>query len=84
MQIEIPSEAESRLKELAVAAGFGDDVQGYVLHCSLDVSADGATAGAVLPREKWKTEFDALLASLPKRDTHMDDSRESIYRGQGE
>jgi hypothetical protein len=38
----------------------------------------------MLPRETWKAEFEALLASVPNRDTRLDDSRESIYRGCGE
>jgi hypothetical protein len=84
VQIEIPRNVELRLKKLAAAAGFGDDVQRYMLHCSLDAGEEPASAGAMLPRDTWKAEFDALLATLPKRDTHLDDSRESIYRGRGE
>ena len=89
MQIEIPDDATARLKALAVAAGFGENVQQYVLHRSLEpqlaeVSQQDEKAGVMLPRDTWKAEFDALVGGFPKRDTHLDDSRESIYRGRGE
>ena len=40
MQIQIPKEAEAHLKSLAAEAGFGKDVQQYVLHRSLGSDLD--------------------------------------------
>jgi len=85
MQIDIPRDAELQLRALATAAGFGEDVRGFVMHRCLEAAeAHVGSEGTMLPRDKWKAEFEALVASFPKRDTRMDDSRESIYRGRGE
>ena len=80
MQIEIPEADLPQLMALAEAAGFGDDVQNYILHRSLAEEQNGPSSNApkqpdvMLPRDKWKAEFDALLAGIPRRNTTLYDS----------
>ena len=62
------------------AADVGLDLSNYILRVveeDLDVQSDSEYAD--LPYDKWKIQFDAWIASHQHRNSHVDDSRESIY-----
>jgi hypothetical protein len=45
---------------------------------------EAATTPTNKSAEQWVADWRAFLASQPKRELHVDDSRESIYEGCGE
>ena len=85
MDLHLPPEIESSLRQHAAMAGM--DVEQFAIKAiqtgiaSKEIADDDVEP---IPKSTWSAEFHAWLASIPKRQTRVDDSRESIYEGRGE
>ena len=82
LDLKIPSEAESRLREHAAAAG--QDLETFVLQA---VAEKLASIEDILPAKNgtdWKSKLHACIDLHPVATHFVDDSRESIYAGRGE
>jgi hypothetical protein len=85
MDLHLPPEIELSLRQHAAIAGM--DVEQFAIKAIQSGIASSEMADddvQPLPKSTWSAEFNAWLASIPKRKTHMDDSRESIYQDRGE
>jgi hypothetical protein len=84
VQLQLPAELEEKLRLHAQARGQD------LAHAALELLQQGldssreSTSPNDLPYEVWQRRFDAMLKDLPRVDSFVDDSRESIYEGRGE
>ena len=77
MQITLPDDAQ--LHQRATAAGFAT-VEQYLLELVQRDTLDDALSGSPqMSHAEWSRKFRQFLSSLPSRNPHVDDSRESIY-----
>lgn len=81
--IELTTEIEAALRRRAAASG--EDLETYVRQL---VANSLIEESEVVPPRRSAAEFeqrlDAWIATLPRVDHEIDDSRESIYEGCGE
>ena len=85
MELNFPPEIESVLRQQAAVAGVtAEQFAIATLGDSLAVTDTNST-DRMLPRDQWKSRFDALIADMPVRDSalRVDSSRESIYGDRG-
>jgi len=85
MELHLPPDVESILREQAAAAGMNTEQFAVVaLQHGLEGS-EQAASGAMLPHDKWKKTFEALVASFPERNgsSRVDCDRDSIYGDRG-
>lgn len=87
VKLALSSEAESRLREQAAAAG--KDLASFVLEAveeKLAVATDASSDNGheELSKDQWITRFRRWAASHRALPYEADDSRDSIYAGRGE
>jgi hypothetical protein len=80
LTLHIPTELEFKLHQLAKAEGKPPEE--LALEALQDKLSDNSSV--MLPRNVWRQEFDALLASMPNGNVEADLSRASVYEGRGE
>jgi hypothetical protein len=86
--LNLPPEIEKKLREQA--ANSAKTLEQYLQHLAEEAAAKNtagtspASAPSTLSPDEWVAEFRSWIAGFPKRDTVADDSRDSIYEGQGE
>lgn len=61
------------------AAAVGTDLPSYILRVVEEDLSLNSEAEARVPRDKWRMKFDAWIASHKPLNSHIDDSRESMY-----
>lgn len=84
LELSIPVEAETRLYELAAAAGRSvEQFEWDAVAEKLAVTSLASQATTPLSGSAWQREFDALLLAAPRVSHPVDDSRESVYEGRG-
>ena len=83
LSVSFPAEIESTLRQHAVA--IGKDVETFVRELVVEEVAE-ATGSPVRKRShaEFKAKIDTMIQSHGIRNGKFDDSRESIYAGQGE
>jgi len=89
MTLKIPLEpaTEARLRKRAAAAGKNPEdfvVEVIEEELAIDEPAPSLEPASADKRDAWLTEFHAWVASHPRLDHVVDDSRDSIYSGRGE
>lgn len=85
MELNLPPDIETTLRQQAEAAGV-DAEQLAIARLQEALGNDDAnSADVMLPRDQWKSRFDALIADMPTREseTRVDCSRDSIYGDRG-
>jgi hypothetical protein len=82
LTLHLSAELEAKLREQAKAKGKPPEE--LALEALQDKLASCDDSSVMLPRNVWKREFEALLASMPDGSIDADLSRASVYEGRGE
>ncbi len=77
VNLRLSPERQAALERRAAAAGT--DLSGYILRVVDENLALDAEPTVPVARDQWRKKFEAWIAAHKPRNSHVDDSRESIY-----